>query len=277
MQGEANLGWWHEKDWLDPNQWVMSGVEVSGTTGNMCWVMNTVTGDSGLFKPESQWRRSAYSEYAASKIAEALEIPSAKILVGKLFGASGCISLDVRKGCSDHVLTCGSLLRCGGLLNRKKSDGNEMVYDNPGEMSFQGLLPYLPPDAELGMAKMMFFDAVIKNSGRHGSNFMFAIDHRRAISGFLPLYDHGNALQQGVSRWGRGRREGSAFAYHGYASMRQTFPFDDLYACLRRDYPALVGSLVAKLRSGGFREATAKLECYDFIIERLNNLERGEK
>ncbi|MCL2631847.1 MAG: hypothetical protein FWD45_01990 [Coriobacteriia bacterium] len=270
------MSWWNDNDWIDPDKWVMSGVEVVGTTQDMCWVINIETGDTGLFKPETQWRRSAYAEYAASKVAEELGVPSAKILVGELFEAGGCISMDVRKGFTDRVLSAGALGRCGGLYNRDKSRPGVPVYDNPRELSFQGLKPYLQPDAQENLIKMMFFDCVTRNGGRHESNLSFTVDGNRAISAMLPLYDHGWAIQDRGRGGGRGgggrggRGGGSSFAYVGQGGFRANIPFEDLYTYMRRDYPELIDGMMAKAQSDQFRKTTTKLECYDFLIDRIN-------
>ena len=275
------MSWWDEKDWIDPEQWIASGIEVMGTTSSMFWVTNIVTKEKGLFKPESNWRRSAYSEYAASKIGRALDIPCAKLLVGNIFGGGGCISMDVRKGYSQRVLAADSLGRCGSLLNLEESKDGKNVYDFPFEMSFQGLLPYLPDEVVLSLVKMLFFDIIIRNSGRHASNFSFAIDERRSITALLPLYDQGNAVledssypgddRRGGGR-GWGRRRGSAFPYYGVGGMRRPFPLDELIACLQRDYPETMSSLIAKARTPEFKQATESLECYDVIMGRVNEL-----
>ena len=271
------MSWWEEEDWIDPDQWIASDIEVVGTTHSMFWVTNVVTKERGLFKPESNWRRTAYSEYVASKIGVVLGVPCAKILVGNIFGGGGCISMDVRKGYSDHILSGEELGRTGGLFNYHRSRGDRAVYDFPKEMSFQALLPYLPNDTELAMVRMMFFDSIIGNYGRHASNFSFAIDSSCAITAFLPLYDQGNAVlgasSQGGGRRGWGRRGGSAFPYYGHGGMHRPFPVDELYKCMRRDYPGLVSSLVLKTMSAEFRKVTTEYDCYDAITSKVNELE----
>ena len=288
------MNWLDEADIIISDQWMVSGIEVMGTTPGMCWVANVQTKQMGLFKPETRWRESAYCEYAASKIALALNIPSARVLVGELFGFVGCISLDVRAGVSEHALAAESLYRCGGLLELRNATDGEASYSEPEEMSFEGLLPYLPPEAELGLVKMMFFDCISENTGRHESNYMFTVDANRAISAMLPLYDNGICFQSvsgsvgsligsdgdaGRGRGGRGRRpwfmrDGSSFPYYGEGGFHTSFPFDELYALMRRDYPELIGELVARIRSDEFRAAASKLGCYEFIIERLNRFEQ---
>jgi hypothetical protein len=313
------MNWLDEADVIDSEQWVVSGIEVMGTTPGMCWVANVQTKQMGLFKPETRWRESAYCEYAASKIASALDIPSARVLVGELFGFVGCISLDVRASVSEQALAAESLYRCGGLLElRQVIDGeatageatggeatageatdseptdSEPTYSEPEEMSFEGLLPYLPPEAELGLVQMMFFDCISENTGRHESNYMFSIDDRRAISGMLPLYDNGICFQsvsssmgsligsdggEGRGRGGRGRRpwfmrDGSSFPYYGEGGFHTSFPFNELYALIRRDYPETIGELVARTNSEEFRAVASKLGCYEFIIERINRFEQ---
>jgi hypothetical protein len=302
------MSWWEETDWISSDEWEFTSYETRGTTPGMRWVMNTVTKDSGLFKPESRRKQSTYNEYAASKIAEVLKIPSAKVLVGKLFDLPGCISMDVRKGYSESIIIADSLLRFGELLNLKESRGEKMVYGSPVEMSFQGLLPYLSVEAELGLVKMMFFDCITGNPGRHESNYMFSVDNRRTISGLLPLYDHGLCFQElgylhdfssilGIEigstsgddfrGWwrgggsGRGMRgggrgliwRGSSFPYYGPGGFFSNFPFDELFGHMQRDYPELINTLTAIINSEEFREVATKLECYDFIVERVNRFE----
>ena len=263
------MPWWNDEDWIDPSQWMVSCIEVMGTTHDMCWVMNTVTGESGLFKPESHWRKSAYCEYAASKIAQSLNIPSAKVIVGDFRGKPGCISFDVRKGCADRVVTGDALYNCGNLVNFEESKGSAVAYGRPDELSFLGLLPFLQRGAEISLVQMMFFDCITRNSGRHPSNFSFAIDSRPAISGLLPLYDHGWCIQE--NRFMRG---GSAFGYYGPSSFHRSFPFDSLYECMLRDYPELIETMVEKAYSSEFKETTEKLECYGFIMRRIESFQK---
>ena len=258
------MSWWDEQDWIDPAQWVMSGVEVMGTTPGMCWVTNIVTKDRGLFKPESRWRRSAYGEYGASKLAAILEIPCAKVIVGELFGGGGCISFDVSRTSEYRVLVGSDLYLCGGLLNLEQSQVGDLVYDDPDEMSFLGLRPYLPANAETDMVRMMFFDCVTMNGGRHSDNYSFEVDARCAIRGMLPLYDHGWCFQEH-----RFMGRGSSFPYFG----RRGFLFEDLYVNIKRDYPELVAALASKARSDEFRETATKLEIYDFITQRVDEFE----
>ncbi|MCL2044966.1 MAG: hypothetical protein FWG88_01085 [Oscillospiraceae bacterium] len=276
------MNWWDDEDWIDPDEWTATVVEVVGTTYSMFWVTNKKTKERGLFKPESNWRRSAFNEYAASKIGNCLGVPCARLLVGNVFGGGGCISMDVRQGYSERILSGESLGRVGSLLNYEKSKDGKPVYDMPREMSFEGLLPFLPKEAELGMVKMMFFDSIIRNAGRHGSNFSFAIDDNRAITAFLPLYDQGNAVLEDTSssdyggrggrggRGGWGRRRGSAFPYYGHGGMHRPFPLEELNKCIKRDYPDLVRELVAKTRTEEFRTITTRLDCYELMMDRVN-------
>ena len=271
------MSWWDENDWIEPEQWIASGVEVVGTTYSMFWVINILTKEKGLFKPESNWRRSAFSEYAASKIGGALGIPCARLYVGNAFGGGGCISMDVRQGYSEHVLSGDALGRCGGLLNLEKSKEGMDVHDLPNEFSFQGLRPYLPKEVEHSLVRMLFFDSIIRNSGRHGSNFSFAIDERRGIKALLPLYDQGNAvLEEMSSRGGSrgwGRRRGSAFPYYGHGGMRRLFALEEMNECLRRDYPDIIADLVEKSKGAQFKKVTTALECYETLAERVSEFE----
>ncbi|MCL2136682.1 MAG: hypothetical protein FWH40_04060 [Coriobacteriia bacterium] len=276
------MNWWEEQDWIDPDQWLMSGIEIKGTTPSMFWVINVQTHEKGLFKPDSNWRRSAFSEYAASKIAAALDIPCARIEVGNIFGAGGCISIDVRDGYQGHILAADNLSRCQGLLNYDESDDANAVYSKPGEMSFMGLLPYLPRQAEQGLIQMMFFDAIIGNFGRHLSNFYFTINAQRAITGLLPLFDQGNAMLSEASRqggrgrgyWGWGGQDGSAFPYYGQGGMHRPFPFVDMFECMWEDYPDLLNELFLRARTARFEKVLNDFDCYNVVMERIDKYQR---
>ncbi|MCL1802194.1 MAG: hypothetical protein FWG30_00920 [Eubacteriaceae bacterium] len=293
------MSWWSESDWIDSEAWEFDEYEQRGTTPGMRWATNTLTGESGLFKPESYRKRSAYCEYAASKVAELLGIPSAKVLVGILANMPGCISLDVRSGYTDKIILADSLQWSGDLLKLRESSESERVYGRPSEMSFQGLLPFLTYEAELGLVKMMYFDCITDNPGRHESNYMFSIDSRGAINSLLPLFDHGLCFQEisylhdfctalgmdvGNGRdefrgRGRGMRRGwfmfggSSFPYFGRGGFGSSFPFDDLYGYIKNDYPELISYYSERIRSDEFRQGTASLGCYDFIMDKLDSFE----
>ena len=184
------------------------------------------------------------------------------------------------------MLSGEDLWGIGGLLNQDALREGKTVYGEPEEMSFQGLRPFLPPTAVQGLLQMMFLDCITDNTGRHGSNFLFAIDERQAITEMLPLYDHGRCFEgTRLARGGqndgfmRGRRgwgpmgDGSSFPYYGQGGFFCNFPFPVLYDHMRSDYPAFIGEMVSIMRSEGFRQVAAKLECYDFLIDKLEAFE----
>jgi hypothetical protein len=141
------MGWLDEKDRINPDEWVISGIEGTGTTQDMLMVANKMTKETGFFKSirdlsfmsssrgfieqNNPSQEASYYEYAASNLADVLEIPCAKILVGELFGKTGCISLDIRKGYNSRIVTGKFLPTCGKLLNYKQSQAGAPVFFIP--------------------------------------------------------------------------------------------------------------------------------------------------
>jgi hypothetical protein len=135
------------------------------------------------------------------------------------------------------------------------------------------MLPYLPQQVEHSIVKMMYFDCITDNPGRNSRNYLLEIDGRPAITALLPLYDNEFCIQKPM----KFMREGSAFHYYGSSSFPfGGFPFEVLYECMQRDYPELANSLEAKAKSKAFYEATKKLGCCDFMLDRVNRFGKGD-
>jgi hypothetical protein len=258
----TKVNWLDFGDIIKSYEWELIDDETIGSTPDICWVRNVKTGKKALFKPNSHGKNEAYCEYAASKIAGFLNIACARIEVGELFFKYGCLSYD----CSDEkryrIADGYSLFRCDLLFNNFQKDSKDQEYKNGLEISFKGLLPYISKQTEVELIKMMFLDCLIKNSDRHPGNYSFYINFQRVLCGLMPLYDHGHSLFESY-------RDISLFPYEGFAEL----PFDDLYRLLIKNHSEIVNDLLDKMKTAEAKELLIKLECYEFIWERLKNFQ----
>ena len=250
--------WLDPQDAIDSDIWVKMDDETEGSTPDICWVMNAATRKRGLFKPDRYGETESYNEYVASKIAFFLDIPCAKIEVGFLFGKFGCISHDCNNERRHRTSNGDSLFRCDALFNNKRSDTNGVIYDSPLEISFMGLIPYVSKETEIDLIKMMFLDCIMFNPDRHGGNFSFYINRCRAISGLMPLYDHGLCMRSDL-------RDVSLFPYEG----RFEPSFAELFRRINADYPEFVSMMMKRVQSDEFNGLLNKLECACFIQGRI--------
>jgi len=251
--------WLGEQDIIVPAFWMKTDDEIEGSTLDICWVKNIETRKRALFKPDPVDNDAAYREYVTYKVAAFLGISCATIEVGSLLGRFGCISYDCNTERRHRISDGDSLYRCDKLFNDKKSDSNNTIYDSPIEISFRGLLPYVTKDTEIDLVKMMFLDCLMLNPDRHGGNYSFYINKQRAISGLMPLYDHGLCMRADL-------RDVSLFPYEG----RTEPSFIDLFRSIRKDYPEFINGMMSKVFSADFAVLLKKLECYDFIMGRAN-------
>jgi len=260
----TDLAWLDPEDVIKSSEWEILDEETVGSTPDMCWVKNKITGKKALFKPNTHGKNEAYSEYAASKIAAFLFIKCARIEVGELFGKHGCLSYD----CSDEkryrVADGYSLHRCDVLFNNSRIDSINREYKNGIEISFKGLLPYISGEVEIDLVKMMFLDCLLKNSDRHPGNYSFYINFQRGLCGLMPLYDHGHSLFESY-------RDISLFPYEGFTEL----PFERLYKLLIDNHYDVIENLLNKIKTAEAKELLSKLQCYDFINERLEKFHQS--
>ena len=256
-----------EFPWLDTaeiicsDEWTIIDEEIDGSTPDRFWVKNKKQGIKALFKPDNMQLPQAHVEYAVSKLGRALGIQCAKIKIGEFDGSFGCLSFSETFSKRHRISDGYSLYRCDSFFNNKKSDSNQKIYDNPVEISFKGLLPYISSETERSLFNMLYLDCIISNCDRHGGNYSFLITPNRVIGGLVDLYDHGLSLWNSL-------RDISLFPYDGLLEL----PFKEIYASLNRDYPEWVFEFETKLAADEVIQLMKTLECYDFICAQLNKL-----
>jgi len=251
--------WLHENDVINKLDWVKTDDEVDGSTPNICWVKNITNGKRALFKPDTFGDIQAYREYATFRIARFLEIPSAQIEVGLLFDKFGCLSYDCNLERRHRASDAESLYRCDTLFNNAKSDSVNRVYDSPLELSFSSLCQYITDDTKNELIRMMFLDCLVLNTDRHGGNYGFFINKHRAISGLMPLYDHGLCMRADL-------RDVSLFPYSGI----QESSFIELFSNLVKEHLSVVEPLLNKIQSDDFKSLVSDLKCSEFILDRVD-------
>jgi len=75
----------------------------------------------------------------------------------------------------------------------------------------------------------------------------------------MALYDHGLCMRNDL-------RDVSLFAYEG----RIEPPFSELFRSICADYPEFVANMIGKVANDEFKFLLKRLECFDFIQERIN-------
>lgn len=130
------------------------------------------------------------SEKLASDIAKLLNIPCAKVDIGKYNGRLGSMSYRINK--NDEFLLEGI-----SFISSIFPDYDiERLYV-PSENIYYSLPIVYPIVKTLKVNKeflqMMMFDALIGNSDRHHSNWAIIVDRDNNIR-FSPLYDNGSSL-----------------------------------------------------------------------------------
>jgi hypothetical protein len=256
-----------ECSWLKPDDiiitddWVILDDEIDGTTQGRFWVKNKRTGGRALFKPENDRLRQAHVEYAVSCLGIGIGIRCARVQVGEIDGAFGCLSFDETFSKRHRISDGDSLYRCDSFFNNKKSDTNKKIYDSPAEISFKGLLPYISKETERDLFNMLYLDCIISNCDRHGGNYSFLITPHRVIGGLVDLYDHGLSLWNSL-------RDVSLFPYEGHFELS----FKETYKLLCRDYWDWVVEFNNKLDSDEIISLMNEVECYDFMREQKSKI-----
>lgn len=161
---------------LDLDNWESVFEEPSGETDKQ-WLLHPDTQQKWLYKPNKPDRSpdEASSEYAASVIAQVLEVPAATVLVGQRFGGLGCVSLNVvsdpYSGLVDGATFLGAL--------EDDFDPRDRRSRGHSQTNISRILVDLDPPvgtvqtttAFEVFADYLMFDAFIGNTDRHSKNW----------------------------------------------------------------------------------------------------------
>lgn len=146
-----------------------------------------------------------YSEYYASRIAEAMGVSAISYSLSKWKGKL-CSTCELFTDKDTAFLPVGYLVRKGGM------EAVRAYYKELGPAFVDAL------------EDMLVFDAVICNTDRHYGNFGFLVDNRsNRIIAPAPLFDHGNAL---FNFAGAGSWENKA-ALESYVKTLQPCVYDE--------------------------------------------------
>lgn len=151
------------------------------TTNGMlpkCW--RRVDGKIRLFKGgtsgASNSGKEPFSEYYASRIAEILGVNAIEYNIHKWKGIL-CSSCELFTDKEFAFMPVGRMVKTGG------------------EKAVREYIFGLGDEYKRAYEDMLVLDAIICNTDRHFGNFGFLINnYTNTISGFAPLFDHGNSL-----------------------------------------------------------------------------------
>lgn len=194
---------------LDLDAWIWAYEEPSGDSDKQ-WLVDPVAEKGWLFKPLKPGRSpdEAASEYVASRIARALEVPAARVELGHRGGVHGCVSQNVVTD-STHGLVDGAAfigaLEDGYDPKDRQSRGHSIL-------NIVSILRELDPPstATAGRSALSTFagylilDALIGNTDRHSKNWAVetTLTDRDRLA---PSFDHATSL--GITTRGKKRQE----------------------------------------------------------------------
>lgn len=170
-------------------------------------------GDWWLYKPVKTGRNSGYrrfddvSEYVASRLAELIGLPAAKVRLAVGQKAEGIISQNVASDGWDLISGDSVLTECEGYVSIA---GDDRPRNRPGHTIsnirtvLSGMGGPLDSDcadwrAEEVFAGYLVFDAWIANTDRHALNW--AVMSREGTQRLAASFDHGSALASWYERW----------------------------------------------------------------------------
>jgi hypothetical protein len=215
------------------SNWTEIGHERRGAMPKKAWMTDGV--HTALFKPDTPRKHESYFEYEASRIAEALGIPCAKIEIFKHDGKTGTLSYNVHEhGFSYYPITKANLSANGIEINSIPiptcNISVEDIRTNPA-------LKVIEKDT----IDMLFLDTLIKNCDRHGNNWELKYSEDKELVGIAPLFDHGNSQQYAA-------RDNSAVCFFSKdKEFMTTFPtFKELFKNLCEYYSEQIGALLEK-------------------------------
>jgi hypothetical protein len=215
------------------SQWRELKKERRGAMPKKAWL--TDGEHNALFKPDTPRKRESYFEYEASRIAEALGIPCAKIEIFKHEGKTGTLSYDVHESGFTYVpVNMVDLVSNSLHYSEVMPHGNLCLEEIRNTPELKVL--------ESATVDMLFLDTLIKNCDRHGNNWELKFaDDGETLVGIAPLFDHGNSQQYAA-------RDNSAVCFFSKdKESMTTFPtFKELFKNLCEYYPEQIGALLEK-------------------------------
>jgi hypothetical protein len=216
------------------SNWITATKECTGAMPKKSWLTNG--GQEALFKPDTPRKHESYFEYEASRIAEALGIPCAKIEIFEHNGKTGTLSYNVHEPGFTYIPVTRTDLSSNavGINSKALPMSNIAVEDIRNN-------PALKP-IEKDTVDMLFLDTLIKNCDRHGNNGELKFsDDGETLLGIAPLFVHGNSQLYAA-------RDNSAVCF--YSKDKEsitTFPtFPELFKNLCEHYPEQIGALLEK-------------------------------
>lgn len=249
---------------VDLNKWSWGKEETSGDSDKQ-WLVNPEDGSDWLFKPNKANRSpdEASSEYVASEIAAALDLPAAHVMVADRYGQRGCISRNVVT--DEHH----GLVEAAVFLTAITEDFDPKDKWSRGhtQANLSKVLDNLDPpvggqntfDAFSLFAGYLIFDALIGNTDRHSKNWAIetTLEGRDALA---PSYDHATSLA--VSSRGKARaqllEDRSKIA--GFAQKATAHRFEDGRGISLVDYAGLFTKTFAAEAVEYWAESIARLD-----------------
>jgi len=176
----------------DFSNWeVYDGAHEGSGRSEKIWLINSVTGQIGLFKFKKDLETKDHvSEKLASDLAALLEIPCAQVEIGTFKQREGSMSYLINKDSEE-------LIEGISLINQYYPNYSaEKMYDSSldEQYSIHMLVKSIRKYGLLkDLLKMLVFDYLIGNSDRHQNNWAI-IKQGDGIYKFSPLYDNSSSL-----------------------------------------------------------------------------------
>lgn len=214
-------------DWLvmsqepggaEPKDWIAHPEDSMRSELDRVWLFKPVK-----FGLESRYRRyDDVAELLASSLAEAIELPAAKVELARRHGTDGIISRNITPPgwelhSGDVLLSeCPGYESCSMDSRPKNRAGHNLENISHVLRDCAASSPLTSQSAFPTFAGYLVFDAWIANTDRHAINW--AVLERDGEQRLAPSFDHGTALASGIDEDHLVRHDPVTFAGRGRAT-----------------------------------------------------------